>query len=106
MFRRYRIVSRTRFIAFTAACCLLLSALVLALTGSGFAKGESRPEYRIVTVEEGDTLWGIARCAAEDPSLEGRLSGDLRRLVYEISKENDVTAEDLMPGMTLRIPLA
>ena len=106
MFRRYRIVSRTRFITFALICCLLLSALVLAVSGQSDAEGESRPEYHIVTVEEGDTLWEIARCAAEEPALSGRVTGDVRRLVYEIGAENGVTAETLMPGMQLRIPLA
>jgi hypothetical protein len=49
-----------------------------------------------VVVDEGDTLWSIARAVApeEDP----------RAVVYEISEVNDLDGAGLVPGQVLQLP--
>jgi nucleoid-associated protein YgaU len=49
-----------------------------------------------VVVEAGDTVWSIAT------SLEG--DGDVRALVDEIQRLNDLEGAELVPGQVLRLP--
>ena len=53
--------------------------------------------YTVVTVEEGDTLWAIAK-------EYGRQDVDIREAVYEICSFNGIKAADLRPGQVLKVP--
>jgi hypothetical protein len=50
----------------------------------------------IYVVKPGDSLWKIAERYPDE---------DIRRLVYEIKKANDTTA-DIRPGQVLKIPVS
>ena len=98
MFRKYRIVSKPRFILFTALLCLILFMTITTMMGLNSASGDTYDQYRTVTVQSGDTLWSIAERSADG-------SADIRRLVYEIQELNDVKAADLVDGMQLKVPV-
>ena len=95
--KRFRICNRVRFTAFVAAFVLIFVVGVSSLLGFNDATGMDIPDYTVVTVQSGDTLWGLA-------SQYGPQNADIRMLVYTISKINHVTASTLRPGMELSIP--
>ena len=95
--KRYRIRNRVRFTAFMAAFVLISVLSVSSLLGYHDATGMDIPEYTTVTVQDGDTLWGLA-------GQYGPADADIRMLVYQIGKINNVTASTLRPGMELSIP--
>ncbi|HHU69393.1 MAG TPA: LysM peptidoglycan-binding domain-containing protein [Thermoanaerobacterales bacterium] len=59
----------------------------------------SKPDdkYIKITVKKGQTLWGIA----SDYKPEGV---DIRKVIYEIKKENNMQNALIMPGQIIRIP--
>ncbi len=75
--------------------------LMLAFSGNAFlgtdsAAGRDAQRYISILVEEGDTLWGIAKSYGKNV--------DCRRLIYEIEKLNGVSAETLRAGQYITIP--
>lgn len=79
----------------------LLAALGLMVALGGFAtaslEGGTPPPVRIVEVQEGDTLYGIAGAIAEP--------GEIREAVHAISELNDLDGGVLEPGQKLAVPL-
>jgi hypothetical protein len=82
--------SRLLVLLATMAVALLLLANAVAAGGDG--GGSER--YR---VHPGDDLWGIASSIAEP-------GDDVRRLVFEIRSDNELTDAALVPGQVLLVP--
>lgn len=57
-----------------------------------------KPKTVSVTVQQGDTIWSIAENIKKD-------NQDVRKLVYEIKKENNVINSIIVPGQILNISL-
>ena len=95
--KRYRIKNRVRFTAFAASFILVLLISVSSLFGFNDAKGMDMPQYTVVTVQAGDTLWDLAGKYGPD-------NEDIRYVIYEIGKLNNVSADTLQPGMEISIP--
>jgi nucleoid-associated protein YgaU len=77
-----------------------LALLVVVLPGAWRAVATAQvdgPSTVAVTVQPGDTLWGIA--SAVDPAA------DPRALIAEIREANGLTQSGLVPGQVLRIPI-
>lgn len=73
-----------------------LAAGLLAAAGSQVASGGSGPpRYDTVTVQPGDTLWGIARAHYPD--------ADVREAVDGIVADNHLPGVMLQPGQQLRL---
>lgn len=95
------IVSRTRvrYRRLTVGACLALvgaawtGPAVRALGPSGEPIRVARTSY---VIQEGDTLWSIARrlAPAEDP----------RAVVDALARANDIDAGELVPGQALALP--
>jgi len=69
-----------------------------------FNKAFSHQEvnYKTVSVSNGDTLWSIAKLEKEENSFyEGR---DVRDIVQEIKKINNLGTANLKVNQTLEIP--
>lgn len=96
--KRYRIKSRTRFFAFVLVMMLLSVTAANTLLGLNNAEGQTKDQYTIVEVLYGDTIWDIAREHLSDDM-------DLRDAVHIIMSVNNITAEELQPGQTLKIPV-
>ena len=96
--RKYRVKSRIRFVTFIFVMLLLTATGINGLLGSLDARGETRQEYVTVTVAYGDTLWDIAKEYLGDTM-------DVREAVHRIMTENGISAAELQPGQTLKIPV-
>lgn len=75
---------------------LAVSAVFLLLVSAGAAESPPAPTQNYI-VQNGDTLWSIARSVAD----EGE---DLRPLVGTISDLNHLGGDGIVPGQALRIP--
>jgi hypothetical protein len=93
-----RLTRRGRLVAFVsslAMACAVFGAFAGSATGSGAAS--ERPMLRTITVQPGDTLWGIAREVApgEDP----------REVIAEIESLNSSVGAVLQAGDELVVPV-
>ena len=97
-----------------ALLALALAALIFATGGRGTELAERAyswafPKYRVErvahTVKCGDTLYSIARVYAEQQDKWD----DLRGVIYDIQKANDIEDNDvrwLVPGRRIVVPLS
>lgn len=97
MRHHYRIVNPVRFFFF-----ILLSVMIIIFAGYGLlnigsAEAASAETYAQVTISENDTLWEIADHYNPD--------GDIRTIVHEIYEINGITADDVVPGLTISVPI-
>lgn len=96
--KKYRIKSRVRFFAFVLVMMLLTVTATNTVLGLNNAEGQTKDQYTVVEVLYGDTIWDIAREHLSDDM-------DLRDAVHMIMSINNITAEELQPGQTLKIPV-
>ena len=74
--------------------CLLLG--VFALFSSDTFGSEEMQEPKKIVIQDGDCLWNIA----------GQYSSgkDIRMVLYDIKKHNNIGNENIYPGMIIEIP--
>lgn len=79
---------------------LVVLVFVVVLLGSVGAAGAvidtGEDEHVIVIVQEGDTLWEIAR--THNPGM------DIRKYIYLIEKRNNLSSPLIYPGQQLVLP--
>jgi len=92
-----RIYSWTRFIIFMAIL-VLIAFLAGGLVFKSTVSGMEDIAYETVVVTNGDTIWEIAKEYGDDDT-------DIRNIVHEICSINDISAESLYPGQTLKVPI-
>jgi hypothetical protein len=97
--RKYRIKSKSRFIAFLAIALFLTISAADALTGENHAESLTRPVYSEIVIQYGDTLWNLAR-------EFGPGNQDVRETVYEICRINDISVGGIYPGQAILVPYA
>ena len=96
MKKRLVIKSKFRF-------CTFIFIVVMLITGtfglvSAKAVDINQPETVTVNVQPGDTLWDIAK----DNTAE---NVDIREYIYDICQLNDISADQLYSGMTIKLPV-
>lgn len=96
---KYKVTDIQRFKRFMFISVLFISILVFASMTTLNAYSKDIPQYDYITVEEGDTLWTIASNHAEKSKT------DIRKLVYEISYENNIYNASIYPGDVIRVPM-
>lgn len=96
--RRLRVTARGRRTLLLVAVLLLLGAFAVGRAGSSQATAEpaAAPSLTAVTVQEGDTLWAVARRVAPDR--------DPRDLIAQIRRLNDLPSSSLQVGRQLVLP--
>ena len=89
---------KKRLIKFIACAGLLIIILLITLSlFSTDAFGSENKEPIYVTVKEGDNLWNIAQKYSSGK--------DLRKVVYDIRKFNNMESGEIYPGMVIMIPV-
>jgi LysM repeat protein len=74
------------------------SIILIMLINAPVAKGSTNmPDYITVTVEKGDTLWGIVKNNCKGYK-------DIRKVVYDIKKINNIKSASISPGQKIKIP--
>lgn len=96
--RKLVIVNKFRFI-FATALTLLLIGFLFNFTGSIMSEASTNQKIIEIRVASGDTLWAIA-------SEYNYYNKDIREVVYEIKKVNQITSSNIYPGQILKIPVS
>lgn len=98
MLKNIRIISKVRFTIFLVVLMLIGSSIVGLISGSGIANSLSTNQYYFVEIESGDTIWDIAESYRPDDM-------DVRKVVFDICKVNDIEADDVQDGMNIIVPV-
>jgi len=81
---------------------IVITAVFIVSIANANARDENKVaidiEYLTVTVEQGDTLWSLAK-----PHFNGKM--DYREYIYQIKSLNQLEQGLIYPGQKLRIPL-
>ena len=94
---KYRIKSKFRFTLFMTIAMLMVFSLAGTLIGINDAESLTKATYTEIRVQSGDTLWNLADKFGPD-------NKDIREIVYEICKVNDISADSIYPGQKILIP--
>ena len=94
-----KIVNKRKFIR-TISVLMLIFIGLLILTKNTYSKGETA--YKENYIYSGDTLWSVAR--EEIQNNEYFENKDIRDVVYEIKKVNNLDSADLFDGQKIKIP--
>ena len=97
---RVRIVNHRKFrrriiLVVFIICCILFNI-------QNTASSEAKVEYKTITVSSGDTLWSIAK--TEQSENKYYADKDVREIVSNIKKVNNLQTSDLKIEQNLRIP--
>lgn len=87
-----------RFISFLAIMVILPILIFFLISHNRAYSSVYEEGYVEVRVKRGDTLWKIA---LDNMPLEY----DVRKMVYEIMKFNDMDSADIYPGDLIKIPI-
>ncbi|HHZ00835.1 MAG TPA: LysM peptidoglycan-binding domain-containing protein [Sedimentibacter sp.] len=95
--KRYKVTDMRKFKRFMFLTVLLFSMISFTsiLTYKAYSKDIQRFDY--VSVQQGDTLWSIAKHYSSGK--------DIREVIYEISKLNNIHNRPIRPGDLIKIPL-
>ena len=96
--RRYRVSSKIRFSIFLAFIAVLILSTYMAFVGVTDAQGDTVERYEIISVNDGDSLWTLAKNHMPKDM-------DIREYVYHVAKYNDVDPGDLNPGEKIKLPI-
>lgn len=95
---RIRIKSKVRFTISMTVLILLLLTSYNFLTGKMKVEAYASEKYIEVTVEKGDTIWGIAK--EHKPT-----DMEIRNYVYLVCKYNGLDNANILPGQKILMPL-
>lgn len=93
MKRRYVLKNKKRFFSIIIVLAVLLSSIFLASSVYGY----EIKQYDTITIESGDTLWEIAH--------RYNNGGDVRKVILEIKKANNMKSSEIFAGEELIVPL-
>ncbi len=98
IFNKYRITDIKKFKRFMFISILFISILVFASCATFNAYSKDIPQYDYIEISKGDTLWSIASNYADNK--------EIRQVIYEISKVNNIKNASIYPGNIIKIPLS
>ncbi len=98
MKRRLRIANKRRFVTVVSALVFIAGMLVSSILMLSVSSAEEPALCREVIVQEGDTLWGIARQYSS-------ATEDLRIKVHAIIDINGLDNARIHPGDRLQVPV-
>lgn len=95
---KIRTAKKTKYVIYwdRVAAVAMVPVLAFTLFRAAFPSNIVEYEEREVVVEQGDTLWGIAKDAVGETE-------DVRQTVAEIIRKNNLQGGVIHPGMTLKV---
>lgn len=97
---RIKIVNQRKFRRRVILVVFILSCLLFNIRNT--ASSEAKIEYKTITVSSGDTLWSIAKNEQEENKYYEDL--DIREIVSNIKKVNNLESSNLTVEQALKIP--
>lgn len=94
--KKYRIVKPVRFTAIVTTLVLISVCVISSMFGYSDVSAAQKPEYVTVKVQDGDTLWTLAK-------EYGPQDQDVRETIYNIRKLNDMDSANIMAGQFITI---
>ena len=94
---KYKVSNVKKFKRFMFLAVLLISIITFTSIASINAYSKDIPRFDYVNVQQGDTLWSIASDYAA--------ARDIRQVIYEISRLNNIHNSPIHPGDIIKIPL-
>ncbi|WP_010243522.1 LysM peptidoglycan-binding domain-containing protein [Acetivibrio cellulolyticus] len=91
MKKRYVLKNKARFYIFITG---LVMSMLLVFSATK-AYGYKEPEFEVITIKSGDTLWDIAK--------KYNKKGDIREYIYDLKKINDLNDCSIMTGSELKV---
>lgn len=96
-----KIVNKTKF--FRMLVILLISISIMLIVCINKSYSNSNENYKTEIVLNGDSLWSIAKSEIEKNKYFK--NKDIRDVIFEIKKVNNLEKSDLSEGMKLKIPI-
>lgn len=93
MKKTFVLKNKKRFSGFIMVLIIIITSILLVNTVYGY----KTPSYRTLIVREGDTLWDIAN--------KNNSKNDIRKVVYEIEKVNNLNSSEIVAGQELKVPV-
>lgn len=97
--KKKSIIKRLQGILFVGTCLVILTVYFNIVAENYSVTGSTTDEYTTVKIHEGENLWSIASRIKKDDT-------DIREAIYEITKANNISANDIAAGMELKIPIS
>lgn len=95
MKKKYKLQNKKRFII---AICIVLSVIIsTTLLVTRRPEGKTDEIYKEIIIHSGDTLWDIAVEHFDE-------SYDIRKVIYDIKKLNDLSSSELSIGQIVKLP--
>lgn len=93
MKRKYTLKNKRRFFTFV----FLIFGIMITCIFADISYGYKEKEYKMIEIQQGDTLWDIAQ----------RYRGDteIRKYLYEIKRVNGLDTSEIYIGDMLKIPV-
>lgn len=96
---KYKIVNKGKFISFIALILIAIIITIFIFTNNNKVYSSTYEEkYLEIMVEQGDTLWNIA-------INNMPIKYDVRKMVFEIIKFNEMKNANIYPGDLIKIPI-
>ncbi|MBR6505111.1 MAG: LysM peptidoglycan-binding domain-containing protein [Clostridia bacterium] len=98
--KKFKIVNKRKFVFSVFTIFISIFVISLLFCKSSYSSGDVK--YKEIEVIKGDTLWSIAR--EENRNNEYYEGKDIRFVVYEIDKLNNIGNTILREGDIIKIP--
>ena len=96
---RYTIVKPVRFFTFVFICIMAVTFTVYGIFGAGRVDAAAETKYTEVKIQDNDTLWNIIETYNPHADI------DIRMALYDVYEINDITADSIMPGDVILVPI-
>ena len=101
--KKLKIINRKRFIIANIILGFIIFGIIFIFTHKSLSYNESAEIFETIRISKGDTLWVIAN------NLQLRYSQynnkDIREIIFQIKKANNLKNCNLQIGQKLKIPI-
>ncbi|WIV10934.1 LysM peptidoglycan-binding domain-containing protein [Proteiniborus sp. MB09-C3] len=97
MGKRIRIANKRRFTIFLSTIFIITTIIFNGILRLNLVYGSDNGNYAEMAIVSGDTLWEIAK-------RNNPYNQDVRKIVYEIMKINNMKSASIKAGSVIKIP--